>query len=116
MLDAFEERSEHMVRHVMDYVDRGTSDIDWIAELSKTNEPITVITQDLGINKKPLERSALKESGLRFVFLASGWSSISYETKAWKLLKAWPKLVEESSRVKLPANLRLTVNGKIQIV
>lgn len=93
---------------VRDAQGEGRSDVDWITELMQSGDQWTVITRD-AMRK---ERQLVASSGLTWFILARGWANLDYWNLSWKLVKAWPELVETSRRSPGQA-LTVAVNGKI---
>ena len=118
MLDEFMDDSALVeVRHVTDYAEADTPDVDLVQMLADIEEEVVFVTQDRKMNKRSLERHALDDSGLKVMFLDNGWSNLSYEEKAWRLVRAWPKVVSECKRTRPSTKMRLAVkNERIRIV
>lgn len=72
ILDLFDRNNE--VRAHADYFDKGTADTVWLQEIAGWKEKPVVICGDRAILTNKAERKVLKECGLMFVYLASGWT------------------------------------------
>lgn len=95
------------VLSVRDTSDQGRSDVEWIATLMRSGEQWTVFTRD-AMRK---ERQLAQSSGLTWFILARGWAKLDYWNMSWKLVKAWPELVETGRRA--PGQIfTVGVNGK----
>ena len=109
MLDAFE--IDHTITHMDDDVRflPTTPDVTWISTLARDEPPPILISADINIRRMPVERQALKDSGLTIVFLKSGFSkNLKIHHQAVKLLKIWPKIVDRTSRAREPTAFEIT--------
>jgi len=82
IIDAYEDT--HSIRHFSDdnrFV-QDTPDVDWISVLAADDPAWMVVSMDAHILKKPIERKALEESGLKFFLLGSGWMHMPMHEKA----------------------------------
>lgn len=86
------------VEHIRDKFKANTPDIEWIDALS-ADGGWTVISQDR-LTRNPLEREALRRSGLIAFILAKGWTSLREWDKAWQLVRWWPRIIEQTGLVK----------------
>ncbi len=75
--------------------------MEWITVLAADHPAWVVVSMDAQILKKPHERKALDESGLKFFLLGTGWMRVPMHEKAWKLLKVWPAILEEAQTSRL---------------
>ncbi len=70
--------------------------------------------------RKPVEREAIAKAGLIVFVLNKGWASQPLHEKAARLLRWWPLIVEQASRLTPPATLRvpwqLHGRGKFEII
>ncbi|MBI1318331.1 MAG: hypothetical protein GC168_05175 [Candidatus Hydrogenedens sp.] len=113
MLDAFDQRYE--CRSILDYAPRGTGDIEIFELLGGFDEKPVFVSQDMKILKRPAERAALKGVDISVVFLASAWSSYSWPDKAWRLVKIWPSVTNEVTRVLKPTLFELHAGKALKI-
>jgi hypothetical protein len=90
-VEAFDRVNE--IRPLLDYFPAGTPDTTWIATVAKWNPKPTVECGDGRILRNKVERQVLKEAGLTFVCLASGWTNFEWPVFAWKIIKVWPTIV-----------------------
>ena len=91
-------------------------DITWITSL-KDDGNWVIISGDTRIKKNPHERAAWIESGLTTFFLARGWMNIPYWEQAHKLVKWWPKIMEQSERVESGNFFEVPVRGdKMKVI
>ncbi|MBI1353439.1 MAG: hypothetical protein GC160_03770 [Acidobacteria bacterium] len=109
ILDIFDQRNE--VRHLLDYFEAGTPDIEWLQGLGRWSPKPAVVCGDGRILRNAVERAALLESELTFVCLAPGWMKTRFEDQAWKLLKAWPNVAQNVVGVHRPTRFELSVGN-----
>lgn len=102
------------VIHLRDKFLKNTPDIEWINALS-TEQGWSVVTQDRLI-KNPLEKEALRRSGLTAFVLAKGWSAQLEWDKAAQLVRWWPRIIEQASLVRGGAAFQVPwkISGKGQ--
>ena len=100
LLETFDRENE--VRAHKDAVAPGTSDCDWIHEITSWSPKPTVVSGDGRLLANPAELAALKKSQLHFVYLKKGWTNESWENFAWKLLKVWPSIVRNVRNARRP--------------
>jgi PIN like domain len=94
--------SNHKIVHLTERFRAETPDTKWISALSGEGDWI-VISGDVRITRNPGERAAWLESKLLAFFLAKGWTNQTLWDQAWRFIKRWPSIVEQSSRIKPPA-------------
>ncbi len=111
MLSYFEQERE--VRALLDYFDKGTPDIDWMQVLAKWNENETtiVVSGDGRILKNKVQKHMLKECGLMFVHLASGWTHTVWPDYGWKIIKVWPDVVRNVVDARYPMAFEVMVGS-----
>jgi hypothetical protein len=100
LLEAFDQENE--VRHLTDHFKKGTADAEWIGAIGAWDPKPVVIGGDGRILRNKAELAALRTADLSFVFLASGWTKLDWNTFAWKIVKAWPGIVENVQRAREP--------------
>ena len=108
MLDAYE--TDHTITHLDDdsrFVPE-TADVDWIEAIAAEEPKPILVTADINIARKPVERQALRASGLTVVFLKSRFHQLPFHTQAVKLLTIWPELVDKVSRCREPTAFEIT--------
>ncbi len=101
LLNAFDTRND--VRHLTEEFGRGTPDAEWIAACAHRFDKPVIIGGDGRILRNKVERAALRESDLSYVYLAPGWTNISWNDFAWKIVKAWPGIVGSLKDLLRPA-------------
>lgn len=112
MLAAFDRN--HEMRHAVDHFDRGTPDTEWIPVVASWKGNPVAVCADGRILRNKVERKALKDSGLMFVYMASGWTNTPWADYAWKIIKVWPQIVRNVSEARYPMVLEVSVGLKIQ--
>jgi hypothetical protein len=100
LLEAFDRENE--IRPLLDHFQPGTPDVMWIPEIAKWNPKPVVVCGDGRILRNRVERKVLAEAGLTFVCLSSGWTNLEWNVFAWKIIKAWPSIIQSSTRVLRP--------------
>jgi hypothetical protein len=93
---------DNSIVHLTERFAADTPDATWISALSGENDWI-IISGDVRITRNPGERAAWLESQLLAFFLAKGWTSQLLWDQAWRFIKWWPRIVEQSSRIRPPA-------------
>ena len=53
----------------------------------------------------------MAESKLLAFFLAKGWTNQSLWDQAWRFVKWWPSIVEQSRRIRPPAGFIVPLKG-----
>lgn len=69
---------------------------DWLAcvgKQAKAHRPV-IVTLDHGVMGNGITQKAMRESGCSFVVLGKTWADLPVEAFAWRIIKAWPKIVE----------------------
>ncbi len=94
---ALNEPLGHEVIHKTERFPRTTPDHEWINALAQEGEWVVISHDRFG--KNPLEREALRASGLKVFILKSGWLHLKAFEKASKLVRWWPRIVEQSEGI-----------------
>jgi len=112
MLGIFDRK--HEMRPLLDHFPKATPDIEWIREVAQwAGDPVAVCA-DGRILRNEVEKRVLKECGLMFVYLASGWTHTKWDTYAWKIVKVWPEIVRNVEEARFPIILMVTTGLKVQ--
>src|SRR5688572_24408652 len=108
MLDAYDR--DHAVAHLDDdgRVTKDTSDLEWMRTIAADEPKPVLITADVRIRRDPVERQALRDSGLTVVFFRAGFHDLDMHQQAVKLLTIWPEIVKQVSRVVEPTAFEIT--------
>jgi len=111
MLSHFEQ--DHEVRAHLDYFESGTQDTDWIQVLASwnANQTTVVVSGDGRILKNRVEKHVLKECGLTFVHLVSGWTHLRWQDYGWKIVKVWPDIVRNAADARYPMLFEVMVGS-----
>jgi len=113
MLEAFDSHNE--IRPLLDHAERGTPDSEWIAMLGAWESKPVVVSGDGRILKNRVERRALREANLTFVFLASGWMNLPWNDFAWKIVRSWPAIVDNVRHAREPTLFEVKAGkGKVE--
>ena len=112
ILNLFDKRNT--IDWLPDLFGRGAKDLEWIPEAAKIDPKPVIVGGDGRILKNRVECAALKTSAMSFVYLASGWTGLSWNERVPKMVKAWPAIVSECSLLRRPAVLGVSVgSGKV---
>ena len=77
-----------------------------------------IVTQDR-IGKNDLERKALRQTGIVTFMLKSAWNNHDFWSKAWSLVKWWPRIIDHARGVTNGVFLvgwRMSGKGKFETV
>ncbi len=80
------------VIHLRDKFPAAISDIEWIGALAKEGDWV-VISQDR-LTRNPLEKEALRRSGLTAFILVKGWARHNGWEIAARPVRWWPRIME----------------------
>src|SRR4051794_19053737 len=94
IVNAFE--TDHRVVHLDDdsRFHSRTTDVEWMTALAADGDFWAVLSADQRITRNPVERRVLKETQLKFFYLARRWNQMPFHERAWRLIKVWPGIVE----------------------
>lgn len=85
------------VVHLRNRFAENTSDVEWIEALSR--EPDWAVISIDRFKKTPLEKEALRRSGLTAFILVKGWGNQKYWDQAAQLVRWWPRIMEQAELV-----------------
>ena len=85
------------VTHLRDKFPANISDVEWIDALASEQDWV-VISQDR-LTRNPLEKEALRRSGLIAFILVKGWSRHREWDIAAQLVRWWPRIMEAAEMV-----------------
>lgn len=116
-LTIYEEDSNHVIRHHDDdkRFHPTTTDIEWMEALSSDGTDWIVISQDSRILKNKAERAVLQEVGLSFFFLTGAWRNMPFPEKKEKFMRVWPRIVEQSEKLKTPTIFKIAGGSSLKI-
>jgi hypothetical protein len=109
MLNCFEQK--HTIRPYLDHFQRGVKDIEWMKTVVSWGDLSTVVTADCRILSNKVERRALKESKLMFVFLKSAWTHLEWNDYCWKIIKVWPSIISNVEQATFPTIFEVTAGN-----
>ena len=112
LLRVFDRGNE--IRKFLEHFPRGTPDVDWLTEIKAWSPKPFIVCADGRILKNAVERAALKSSGCTFIYLASGWTNIAWDTYAWKVIRYWPEVRACAQKTEAPAIIELSTSGHVQ--
>ena len=95
---------KYQVIHLRDRFPPNTSDTEWITALSQEGD-WTVVTHDR-LNKGH-EREVLRRAQIKVFLLDRSWKDQSFWSKADQLIRWWPRIVEQSERIRGGAAFRV---------
>lgn len=91
-------RPAHEVVHVRAKFRHDTPDVEWLAALGNEGG-WAVITQDIRLRRNKHELEAIRSAGLTVFCLAPAWTHRPFWEKAWRLVRRWPEIVGQATRV-----------------
>ncbi|MFO0961281.1 MAG: hypothetical protein U0625_00085 [Phycisphaerales bacterium] len=94
ILDHFD--ADSSFEHLIDAMERGTRDVEWIQTLANRSPRPAVITGDGRILRNAAELQVLRANPLTMFVLASGWVHLPWEEYVLKFLKVWPRIRESA--------------------
>ena len=92
------------------FEERDVLDTVWIPQLAREGDWV-VVSADPRITSGRAERQAWKEAGLTGFFLAKGWAGLPLWDQAWKLIQWWPRIVDQTGKVRAGATFLVPVKG-----
>jgi hypothetical protein len=101
LLEAFDARIE--VRFFDGEFDKGKPDVEWLRDIAQWQPKPVVLGGDGRILRNRAELRVLKECDMMFVYLAPGWTNLPWHDFAWKIIKAWPAIVDNVTRARQPS-------------
>jgi hypothetical protein len=102
---------EHLITHLRTRFPPATPDSEWIPALGREGGWI-VISGDLRIRKKPLERDLWRAAKLTTFFMAEGYMNLpDWEQVRWMIDK-WPLIMEQADRVTAGAAFLVPKRGQ----
>ena len=115
MLGSFDRKND--IKAHEDCFEKGKPDIEWILDVANWEPKPIIVCGDGRILRKPSEQTALRNACLMFVYLASGWTNLSWEDFAWKIVKAWPAIVQNVKKTRKPSVFEVSVkSGKVDLI
>lgn len=109
-LSALANPGQFEVVHLRTKFSADVTDAEWIQELTEEGS-WTIVSGDIRTTKSLHEREAWLSSGLTAFFLVKGWDFEFWEKTA-RIVRWWPKILEQSSMVQSGAGFYVPVNYK----
>jgi hypothetical protein len=115
-LNALLEPEGDQVIHLTDRFRANTEDRVWMGALGSEGGWV-VISADRRIYRNKLEREAWRQSRLVVFFLAPQWARSRNIEIAWRLLRWWPKIVDQARIVAPPAAFEVPFgSGRLRVL
>jgi hypothetical protein len=108
-LQALEDR--HTVIALRDKFQPDTPDVEWIRKLAQEKQDWVVISGDNRISRNKHEHEAWIEAKLTFFFWAPAWLALERWQQASKIIKWWPAIVDQASKIAPGAGFKIPVKG-----
>jgi len=104
------------VVHLRDKFQPNVEDHIWISTLAGERDWV-IVTRDR-LTKNPLEKQALRESGLTSFFLVKGWANQKFWEVSSRIVRWWPRITEQAAAVQAGATFlvpwQFSGNGKFK--
>jgi len=100
-LNALVQPEGHSFEHVSDLGLSGKTDVEIFSELGRRDISVHITADHHG--RKPAERQAIAQSGLVVFVLEKSWASQNYWTKAERLVRWCPAILQQADRIAPPA-------------
>lgn len=108
-LSALADPGQYSVKHLRDEFAANVTDIEWIKKLGEDGDWI-ILSGDVRITRNPHEREAWRRSGLTAFFLPKQWSDHRMWEKTWRIVRWWPRIIEQAKLVKPGAGFIVPLN------
>jgi PIN like domain len=99
VLQLLEGDGGHKIVHLRSKFPVDTKDVDWIRSLAGERDWV-IVSGDIRISQNEFERKEWLNSKLTAFFFAKGWTTIKLWDQAWRLIKWWPAIVEQSQKIR----------------
>ena len=100
----------HEVSHLRQKFEPSISDIDWIEALSREGGWV-VLTRDYDIARRGAIKTAWKRAGLIGFVLRPAWQKFAPLDQAWRLIKFWPRILEQAELAAPGSTYELGIQG-----
>ena len=104
----------HEIIALRDRFDQHTPDTVWIPEAGK--QGWIVISRDHNQRRRDSEHAALKESGVRVLYVRYGATADSLYADAARIIKNWPKIMSWGLAAKPGTLARLNTKDSIEVL
>lgn len=95
---------------------RGTADETWMPQIATKEPKPVILSGDARILSNHVRLSALKSTGMHFVFLIDGFQNFPFSQQVIKALRGWDAVCAAVSKTSVPTVFELTVNSKVRAV
>jgi hypothetical protein len=109
-ISALSKPEGHAVVHLRDKFDPSVRDVDWIRALAAEKDWV-IVSGDYQISRKEHEKQAWRESGLTAFFLVKGWTNFSFWDQSYRLVRWWPRIIEQARLVQAGAGFEVPINA-----
>lgn len=103
MLRAFgstPQSTKYEIQTVVAEFGRGAQDTDWIPRAAaRTPKPI-ILSGDVRRCTEKAKRDVIRQAGLIWISLGSGWTNTPWEDFSWKIVKVWPRILDAPAEAK----------------
>ena len=89
---------DHEVVHLREKFAADTADDVWIPALAKEGGWV-IVSGDPRIARNPQLRAVWTHAKLTTFFLGKGWMKQKFWDQAWRLVRCWPRVLEQSALV-----------------
>lgn len=103
------DRNNLIISHAEKF-DKGTPDTVWIPEVASWSPKPVVVLGDGRVMRRSAEKLIVRESGLSFVVLASGWMNLSWDHQVWKFIRVWPS-IRDTTKTREPTVFDVAVGA-----
>jgi len=99
---------QHDITHLWDELPPSTPTDKWIREAAKKD---WIVVTCMAASARKRVQAAMAEAGVRVVYLAAGFSSLTPFPQAAKLCGCWDRIVAASYRLKRGEAIAMSMNG-----
>lgn len=97
-----------LVQHLREKFAANTPDEIWIRTLGQEGA-WSIVSQDR-FAKNSLEQEAFRRSGLTAFILPKSWAGLKEWDKAWRLIRWWPRIIEQAGLIEGGAAFLVPIN------
>lgn len=110
--ETYKRRIDDSYMHLTEEYALGTADDEWILDAAESDIKPIVITCDIRILKTPINKMAVKESGLTFMIYPKEFTRQDYSEQIWMLITSWDPLIEAVGNIVHPTPFRISMFRK----
>jgi hypothetical protein len=108
-LTALVRNDGHEVLHLRQKSLANVTDVEWLTRLASEGGWV-IISGDVRITRNQHERQVWLRSGLVGFFMGKAWASHPFWEKSWRIVRWWPRVVQQAQLVKAPVGFEIPVN------